>query len=186
MVCRASSWFRRCSAPRPGHVRAAERGFALPIAVAGALVLLLGSSSLQLLSLQNRAQLHRVVQRQQIEDLLASAAQQTAAALQQTGGGCLLAKAHDAWTHAAAECAIEPEVLKDLQQGQVGSSRYRLTAYQPDGHGIEASSAQLELQLLAERPWRAAYRLALVPSSDGQAALQITAVQEQGLRGVGA
>lgn len=186
MVGRASRWFRPGSAAQPGHVRAAERGFALPIAVAGALVLLLGSSSLQLLSLQNRAQLLRVVQRQQIEDLLASAAQQTAAALQQTGGGCLLAHAHDAWALAAAQCAIEPAQLQDLQLGQVGNSQYRLTAYQPDGHSTEASSAQLELQLVAERPWRATYRLALVPSSDGQAALQITAVQEQGLRGAGA
>ena len=177
MVQPRSHLLRRLAACR----QVAQRnGFALPLAVGSALLLLLSASSLQLLALQHRARLAQQQQRHQLEDLLASAAQQQAAVLQQTASGCLLTAAHDTWEMAAEACEINPEQLAALQQGQLEGSRYRLSAYRPQP-GLD--SAQLELQLLDGRPWRAAYRLTLAPAAAGASGVQITGVQEQGLRG---
>ena len=161
--------------------RKTTQRFALPIAVGGALLLLLSSSSLQLLALQNGSQVARLQQRQQLEDTLASAAQQQLAALQRAGGGCLLAVDRMAWEQAALSCGIAEPVLAALQQGQVGSSPYRVLAYRLRPATAAGITAELELQLSGERPWRAAYRVQLAPAAGGS--VQITALQELGLRG---
>jgi len=118
---------------------------------------------------------------QQLEDTLASAAQQQLAALQRAGGGCLLAVDRMAWEQAALSCGIAEPVLAALQQGQVGSSPYRVLAYRLRPATAAGTTAELELQLSGERPWRAAYRVQLAPAAGGS--VQITALQELGLRG---
>ena len=155
-------------------------GFALPVALGGSLLLLLSSGSLQLLALHNRA---RVVDQQrhlQVEDLLASAAQQQVAALV-TQANCLLAVDLVQWAAVAPSCGLGEEAVAALQQGQVGGQGYRVAAYRPAAGA--AASAELELQLTGERPWRAVYRLGLAPAAASTAQLQVTAVQELGLRG---
>ena len=81
-----------------------NEGFALPLAVAGAMLLLLSSSSLQMLALHNRTQLARQHRRLQIEDTLASAAHQQIARLAEHGS-CLLGLDQAQWSAAAADCA---------------------------------------------------------------------------------
>ncbi|MEB3235407.1 MAG: hypothetical protein VKM98_08260 [Cyanobacteriota bacterium] len=161
--------------------RKTTQGFALPIAVGGALLLLLSSSALQLLALQNGTQVARLQQRQQLEDTLASAAQQQLAALQVAGAGCLLGVDGTAWPQASQTCGIAAEQLAALQQGQVGANRYRLLAYRLNPAAAAGSTAELELQLTGARPWRAAYRVQLAPAPAG--GVHITALQELGLRG---
>jgi len=161
--------------------RQAQQGFALPIAVGGALLLLLSSSSLQLLALQNSAQVSRLQQRQQREDTLAAAAQQQLAALQGAAAGCLLGVDGTAWAQASSGCGLTEQQLAALQQGQVGASHYRVLAYRLNASGAGGSSAELELQLSGQHPWRAAYRVQLAPAAEG--GVQITALQELGLRG---
>ena len=157
-------------------------GFALPMAVGGALLLLLSSSSLQLLAWQSRVQVVQQQRRLQLEDTLASAAQHQVAALA-AEGPCLLGLELAQWAAAAASCGLSHGQLAALQQGQFGAQGYRLTAYRPAAVGAAPSSAELELVLTGDRPWRAGYRLALAP---GGTALRVTAVQDLGLRGVGA
>jgi hypothetical protein len=152
----------------------------LPVALGGSLLLLLSSGSLQLLALHSRA---RVVDQQrqlQLEDLLASAAQQQVAALA-TQANCLLAVDHAQWSAVAPSCGLGEDEVAAMQQGQVGGQGYRVVAYRPTAG--TAASAELELQLTGERPWRAVYRLGLAPADAPSAQLRVTAVQELGLRG---
>lgn len=158
----------------------ATRGFALPVAVGSALLLLLSSSALQLMALQSRVHQGQQQRRFQLEDSLASAAQQQAAALQ-LQAPCLLQLDLQQWSGAAAACNLSAAGLAQLQHGQVGQLTYRLTAYQVQGNGAGVTSAAMEVQLQGDRPWRARYRLVLAPVASG--AVQITAVEELGLRG---
>jgi hypothetical protein len=160
----------------------ASAGFALPIAVGGALLILLSSSSLQLLALQSGARVRQLQQRQQIEDTLASAAMQQIDALQSAASGCLLSLDLVQWDAAAAACGLDGAQLAALQQGQLGQSRYRVVGYRVSASAeAEISQAELELQLQGERPWRAGYRVTLTPAVEQ--GVRITAVQELGLRG---
>ena len=163
--------------------RHGSQGFALPVAVTGAMVLLLSSGSLQMLALQSRTQLARQQRRLQIEDTLASAAHQQVARLA-TRGPCLLGVDQSQWAAAAPACPLSAEELQSLQQGQIGAETYRIAAYRPLGSDPQATSAELEMQLVGPHAWRASYRLSLAPA--GSAGLQVIAVQELGLRGVGA
>ena len=157
-------------------------GFALPIAVGGALLLLLSSSSLQLLALHSGARVRQLQQRQQLEDTLASAAQQQAGALQSAAAGCLLGVDLPQWAAAAAGCGLTAQDLAALQQGQLGERRYQVVAYRVvTTADAQDPHAELELQLQGDRPWRAAYRFTLAPGAAQGS--QITAVQELGLRG---
>jgi len=164
--------------PRALHGR--PDGFALPLALGGSLLLLLSSGSLQLLALHSRARVVDQQRRLQVEDLLASAAQQQIAALA-TQANCLLAVDQSQWAAVAPSCGLGDGQVAALQQGQVGGQGYRVAAYRPAGGAI--ASAELELQLTGERPWRAAYRLGLAPAAGATQQLQVTAVQELGLRG---
>ena len=167
------------SLPRP--LRCPCNGFALPIALGGSLVLLLSSGSLQLLALHSRVRLAEQQRQLQVEDLLASAAQQQAAALA-TQANCLLAVDLAQWTAVASGCGLADDQVAALQQGQVAGQGYRVAGYRPAPAGA-AASAELELQLTGQRPWRAVFRLGLAPATQAPEQLQVTAVQELGLRG---
>jgi hypothetical protein len=167
------------SQPRP--LRHPRNGFALPIALGGSLLLLLSSGSLQLLALHSRVRLAEQQRQLQVEDLLASAAQQQAAALA-TQANCLLAVDLTQWMAAAPGCGLGADQVAALQQGQVAGQGYRVAAYRP-ASAAAAASAELELQLTGARPWRGVYRLGLTPAAQAPEQLQVTAVQELGLRG---
>jgi hypothetical protein len=158
-----------------------RNGFALPIALGGSMLLLLSSGSLQLLALHNRARLAEQQRQLQVEDLLASAAQQQAAALA-TQANCLLAVDLAQWVAVAPGCGLGSDQLAALQQGQVGGQGYRVAAYRPAA-AAATGSAELELQLTGARPWRAVFRLGLAPAAQTPGQLRVTAVQELGLRG---
>ena len=170
-----------CPRPRrfPSALPCRQDGFALPIAVGGSLLLLLSSGSLQLLALHSRARMVDQQRQLQVEDLLASAAQQQAAVLA-TQANCLLAVDLAQWTAVAPGCGLGGDQVAALQQGQVGSQGYRVAAYRP---AAAAASAELELQLTGERPWRGVYRLGLAQAAGAPGQLQVIAIQELGLRG---
>lgn len=157
-------------------------GFALPIALGASMLVLLSGGSLQLLALRDRVEHGQQLQRHQIEDALASAAQQQAAALD-AAQGCLLAIELPDWQQSAAACGMSPELLQTLLRGRVFGLDYQVTAYRVVALGSQTGTAELELQLAGERPWRALYRLSLLPRTAGW---QIAALQELGLRGAGA
>ena len=166
----------------PRLCRPAAQGFALPIAMGASLLVLLSSSSLQLLALRNKVLVRQLHQRQQIEDTLASAAQQQVAALQ-AAHGCLLGVDLDQWQQAAADCQLSPAQQQQQRGGEARGHAYRVAAYRLVSRGAGTSTAELDLQLRGTRPWRARYRLRLESRAEG---LQVVAVQELGLRGVGA
>ena len=154
-------------------------GFALPVAVGASLLLLLSSSSLQLLALQSRIQTAQLQRRHQLEDTLVSAAQQQAAALS-ASGGCLLTAPLEQWSSAASECGIGSERLQGAQLGQIDGQAYRVTAYTVQAGETAQTTAELELQLDGDRPWRAGFRLQLTAAPQGW---RIAAIQALGLRG---
>ena len=162
--------------------RRPRNGFALPIALGGSLLLLVSSGSLQLLALQSRVRVAEQQRQLQREDMLASAAQQQVAALA-TQANCLLAVELADWAAVAPSCGLGADQVTALQQGQVDGQGYRIAAYRPAA-AAAPWSAELELQLTGDRPWRAAYRLGLAPAGEAAQQLQVTAVQELGLRGV--
>jgi hypothetical protein len=161
--------------------RRPRNGFALPIALGGSLLLLVSSGSLQLLALQGRVRVAEQQRQLQREDMLASAAQQQVAALA-TQANCLLAVELADWAAVAPSCGLGADQVAALQQGQVDGQGYRVAAYRPAAAAAPLS-AELELQLTGDRPWRAAYRLGLAPAGEAAQQLQVTAVQELGLRG---
>ena len=163
-----------------GARRSQARGFVLPVALGASLLLLLSSSSLQLLALQTRVQAGQLQRRHQIEDTLASAVQRHAAAIH-VGGGCLLSQPLQQWSTAASACGLGPQQLAAAQQGQVDGQPFRVRAYTVHTPVGTAPMAELELQLMADRPWRAGFRLQLDASPVGW---RITGVQALGLRGV--
>ena len=165
-------------------LRHPRNGFALPIALGGSLLLLLSSGSLQLLALHSRVRLAEQQRQLQVEDLLASAAQQQAAALA-TQANCLLAVDLTQWAAVAPGCGLAVEQVAAMQQGQVDGQGYRVLAYRPAAGAAAAAagSAELELQLTGQRPWRGVYRLGLAPAAQAPEQLQVMAVQELGLRG---
>jgi len=170
------------SLPRVGVVHRQRNGFALPIALGGSLLLLISSGSLQLLALQSGVRVAEQQRQLQREDVLASAAQQQVAALA-TQANCLLAVELAAWAAVAPSCGLMGDQLAALQQGQVAGQGYRVAAYRPQT-AMAPFSAELELQLTGDRPWRAAFRLGLAPAGEAAQQLQVTAVQDLGLRGV--
>ncbi len=145
-------------------------------------MLLVSSGSLQLLALQGRVRVAEQQRQLQREDMLASAAQQQVAALA-TQANCLLAVELADWAAVAPSCGLGADQVAALQQGQVDGQGYRVAAYRPAAAAAPLS-AELELQLTGDRPWRAAYRLGLAPAGEAAQQLQVTAVQELGLRGV--
>jgi hypothetical protein len=173
--------FRRPCSPHRRRGRLSQGMVVLPIAIGGSLLLLLSSGSLQLLTLHSRVQIAQQQRRAQLEDTLASAAQQMAAALAGPGR-CLLAYDRSQWPEAAATCDLDAAALEALQRGQVADQAYQLKAYRPAAAGRTSAAAEFELQLTGARPWRAAYRLLL--SGEPGAPAPITAVQELGLLGV--
>lgn len=157
--------------PRTPHRRRSPRemrprregAFLMPLAAGGAGLFLLLGLTLQGLALQERAQVSALERLGREEDLLASAAHQLLAALNDRHR-CLLALPLARWEAEGGECA-SPEALVTLRRLVVWSVPVRLRAWQP---GMDGQSAELELLLeagegRAERRAQFGARLAGVP-----------------------
>lgn len=140
-----------------------DAGFVLPLAVAGALLLLLSSLSLSAAALQAQRLEAAQRARQKAEDQLASAAHQLAAALQGPYH-CLLATPSAQWQAAALPAAcgrdLDPAPLLRLR---AGAAEVQLRRWQPDGSG---SGGELWLQLGADGAQRH-YGLHLLAPAQG-------------------
>jgi len=130
-----------------------------------ALLLLLGSLSVQAVSLQGRLRGASELQLRTREDRLASAAQLLVARLQERHA-CLLPLALEQWP--AAGCASAAD-LAQLQQGQVFGVTWRLLRWQPQPLPADATPSserqltlEIDLQAAGDQPApRAAFGLRL-------------------------
>jgi hypothetical protein len=161
--------------------RGAASGFALPLAVAAALVLLLASLASQSALHQARLRNAAALAERQLEDGLASAAHQVVARVV-AHHPCLLTLPLDHWPQAGAACANSTQ-QQDLREGEIPSRPYRLLAWQPAA-AAESTPGRVHMELVhrsaAEAPaWRAAFALDLLA-----APLRVGALRELGLRGV--
>ncbi|MEB3301746.1 MAG: hypothetical protein VKN56_07220 [Cyanobacteriota bacterium] len=126
--------------------------YVMPLAVAGAGLLLLMSGALHSLAMQERLQLSALERLRREEDLLVSAAHQLLAALNGPHQ-CLQALPLARWEADGGACASVEEVAA-LRQSQVMAVPVRLLAWQPRADGL---AAELELALAAA-PGRGARR----------------------------
>ncbi len=165
---------RRPLPPDPGG------GFALPLAIAAALVLLLATLASQSALHQERLRNAAALAQRQIEDGLASAAHQLVARVVHRHP-CLLSLPLEHWPQAGVACA-DPAAQAALREGQIDDQAYRLLAWQPTALASALPGAvQLELMRPpgAQVPaLRAAFRLDLQTDPPG-----VRALQELGLRG---
>lgn len=112
-----------------------EAGFVLPLSVAGALVLLLSSLSMQSLVLHTHQVQAAGRSRVQREDRLASAAQVVAAQLQGPFA-CLQPKTSVQWSAAVALAPCPPALdLQSLQQLEIAGESVALQSWEPQPGG---------------------------------------------------
>lgn len=141
----------------------ARDGFVLPLAALVSLLILLGSLSLQSLSLQGQARGEALGQMAIAEDLLASAAQVLVAEIQ-LHHPCLLALPQEQW--AGAGC-VSPMDLAQLGDGEVLGAAWHLVRWQPQATvvaPIPQKAVDLQIELSASRispPRRSAFLLRL-------------------------
>jgi hypothetical protein len=152
-----------------------EAGFALPLASGAALLLLLGSLSLQTLSLQGRLRTVAQLRLRQAEDGLASAAQQLVGDLNRQHP-CLLALPLNAWAEPQGLACADAFRQAALRRFSVLGQSVELVAWQPSG-------SQVALQLVSaaaagQPPRRAAFAVQLAGTP-----LQAQLLRELGLRG---
>ena len=123
---------------------AGQAGFLLPLSVSGALVLLLCSLSMQSLALQTRQMQRLEASRRQKDDLLASAAQQLASALQGRYR-CLRPLSSSAWFDQSlpADCPadLDPQQLRNTE---LWNQRVLLLGWTPSSAGAGVLQLQLE------------------------------------------
>lgn len=169
---------RRVMTTRHSHQ---PNGFALPMALVAALVLLLGSLSLQTAGLAERRRTFGAWSLHQAEDLLVSAAQQLVGTIQ-LHHPCLAGVALTSWAASAGACATFAE-QQNLQQLVVFGQSVRLLSWEPvvGADGNPRVDLLLELQPRGAQPARgAAFSVALEGTPPRARDLQLL-----GLRGVG-
>ncbi len=155
-------------------------GFALPLAIAAALVLLLASLASQSALHQARLRNAAALGERQLEDGLASAAHRLVAQVA-ARHPCLLALPLDHWPHAGSACADAAQQAA-LREGQVAALPYRLLAWQP-AVAAEPALPSLHLELasratVAAPAGRAAFALDLHGDPP-----RVRGLRELGLRG---
>lgn len=165
-----------------------QQGYLLPLASAGSLLLLLSCLMLQSLIWGRQLSGRGAWQQRRIDDLLGSAAQQLALALNRSHR-CLLTLPSVAWSASAAppegcEAAVDPETLQriHLPDGDVRLLSWTPPQAEPGGTTAESGSGWGLLTLSQEgahpttptpAPAQRRYRLLLAG-----APLRVTAVQE--------
>jgi len=168
--------------------RRRQGGFALPVAVVGALILLLGSLAAQSALHQSRLRHASALGQRRLEDALASAAHQLVGRLV-AHHPCLLTLPLAAWPASGSTCA-DAAAQEWLRQGEVPALAYRLEGWEPaagapvagDGRPGRIERIVLELSRRSgsgHPPWRAAFALDVQRDPP-----QVLALRELGLRGV--
>jgi hypothetical protein len=157
-------------------------GFALPLAVAAALLLILASLGLQTVLVQARLRNGAELEQRRLEDGLAAAAQQVVARVA-TRHSCLLTLPLQQWPRSGVDCADLDEQLA-LLEGEILSTAYRLQAWAPSQPEPDSSSRQVDLEIVrrpgaGQSAWRAAFALDLHGDPP-----QVRRLRELGLRGV--
>lgn len=145
---RSAGSTRRRQRWRPTRQRRTA-GLLLPLSGLMSLLLLLGSLSVQTVSLQSRLQGDSEQQLQISEDRLNSAAQLLVARIQQQHA-CLLLLGLERWSDAACASPSEQALLR---QGEVFGSAWQLVRWQPDTTIQSEGGVQrltLELALAAQ------------------------------------
>jgi hypothetical protein len=162
----------------------AEAGFLLPLSFGAALVLMLSSLSVQTAALQGTTLTAAELRSRQLEDSLASAAEQVAGQLSGRHA-CLLRLAFTAWP--ASGCGTGAEAVL-LSNGTVGEVAYRITSWQPapgtaGGAAAPTGPGVLRLELVAQGTQRQ-YALALAPVTPAPPT-EPGRLQVVGVRGMG-
>jgi len=136
-----------------------EQGFILPMAIGSALLLLLGSLSVQTVALQGRLGQASREGRGRQEDALAAAAQQLVAVMN-LRHPCLLVLPLTRWSQEGRPCASAPEQAA-LLRGEGGGSRWHLLDWRSSAAGAEAL-IELDSAASGAPPRRAAFAVALL------------------------
>ncbi|MFN9618795.1 MAG: hypothetical protein ACK55X_03650 [Synechococcaceae cyanobacterium] len=161
--------------------RPADPGFALALALMGAMVLLLGCLAAQSSLHQVRLSTAAANEQRRVEDALASAAHQLVDRVVRRHGCLLLLPLQD-WAQKGS-CA-DPLQQASLRQGSGAALDYGLLHWRPVPAGSPVEPRRLELELV-RRPagrhpsWRAAFALDLQGDPP-----RVLALREFGLRGV--
>jgi len=155
-----------------------EQGFAMPLAVAASLALLLGSLSLQSACLQGHLQTGAELDQRQAEDQLFSAANQLLGALNRHHR-CLLALPLEQWASQGQDCSNATEQAALVQNTSLGQP-YRLLQWQPRPEAAGSVELLLEAPAQGARPSRQA---AFAVTLQGSPALA-SQLLPLGLRGV--
>ena len=168
--------------PRIGSPHPPSDGFALPLAVATSLLLVLASLASQSVLHQARHRNAAALGQRQLEDGLASAAQRLVGQVV-SRHPCLLRLPLEHWAEAGAACA-DPTEQQALREGQIPTLAYRLLAWQPASAAAGSAPRRVHLELAHRAEggtpaWRAAFALDLLPDSQG-----VEGLRELGLRGV--
>jgi hypothetical protein len=161
--------------------RPVDQGFALALALVGAMVLLLGCLAAQSSLHQVRLSTAAANEQRRVEDALASAAHQLVDQVVRRHGCLLLLPLQD-WAEQGS-CA-DPLQQASLREGSGPALDYGLLLWRPVSVGSPAEPRRLELELV-RRPsgrhpsWRAAFALDLQGDPP-----RVLALREFGLRGV--
>jgi hypothetical protein len=154
-------------------------GFALPLALLVALLLLLSCLATQSLILQVRSRRAIILELRQAEDQLASVAHLLVGRLRERHP-CLLGLTLATWSLADPGCADATDI-EGLIRGEAHGLSWQLIAWQPQPGGRQVD-VLLELHPQAGRPpRRGEFRLELEPTA---AAPLVLALRPQGLRGI--
>jgi hypothetical protein len=160
--------------------RCAAAGFALPLAIAAALVVLLASLASQSALHQARLRNAAALAERQLEDGLASAAHQLVAQMV-ARHPCLLALPLEHWPHVGSACADAAQQAA-LREGQVATLAYRLLAWQP-AVAAEPAHPSVHLELVSRSTAGApAGRAAFALDLHGKPP-RVRGLRELGLRG---
>jgi hypothetical protein len=156
-----------------------RQGFALPLALVVALLLLLSSLAMQTMILQVRSRRAVVLELRQAEDRLASAAHALVGRLQERHP-CLFGLNLASWTLVGQSCADATEI-PGLIEAEAHGLAWTVIAWQPLPGGRQV---ELLLQVPAEAglpPRRGQFRVELEPSASWP---RVLALRPQGLRGI--
>jgi hypothetical protein len=168
----------RLSPPGPRHP---QGGYALPVVLVGAFMVLLGSLATQSTLHQARLRHASALGQRRLEDALASAAHQLVGRLV-AHHPCLLTLPLAAWPGPGRACADAP-AQEGLRQADVPALAYRLEGWQPAA-APDGRVARIDLEIsrrvdAGDPPWRAAFALDVQGDPP-----QVLALRELGLRGV--
>jgi hypothetical protein len=158
----------------------AERhGFALPLALVVALLLLLSSLAMQTMILQVRSRRAVVLELRQAEDRLASAAHQLVGRLQERHP-CLFGLNLAAWTVAGLTCGDPAEIL-GLIHADAHDFAWTVIDWRPLPGGRQVDLLLQVPDQSGRAPRRGQFRLELEPTASLP---RVLALRPQGLRGI--